>query len=108
MSSSSTKLVVVGFALALLVASYGVAGLCEEKVPIKCSSNDDNDMCRTKCVSSDYNGLYTGGRCSTENAVNSCVCSKYCGAPGAEPTLEKTAAPRAKATPGRRGMGVLN
>ncbi|CAL4992619.1 unnamed protein product [Urochloa decumbens] len=106
MSSSSTKLVVVCFTLALLVASYGVAALCEEKVGIPCNSTDDNDTCRTKCLS-DYDGRYTGGRCSTENAVNSCVCSKYCGAPGAEPALEKSKA-RATLTPGRRGMGVLN
>ncbi|CAN6363144.1 unnamed protein product [Urochloa humidicola] len=104
--SSSTKLVVVGFTLALLVASYGVAALCEEKVGIPCNSNDDNDMCRTKCLS-DYDGRYTGGRCSTDDAVDSCVCSKYCGAPRAEPMLKKTLA-RATAMPGRRGMGVLN
>ncbi|CAN6381494.1 unnamed protein product [Urochloa humidicola] len=106
MSSSSTKLVVVGFTLALLVASYGVAALCEEKVGIQCHSNDDNDMCRTKCLS-DYDGRYTGGRCSTDDAVDSCVCSKYCGAPGPEPMLVKRLA-RATSMPGQRGMGVLN
>ncbi|KAF8650770.1 hypothetical protein HU200_063674 [Digitaria exilis] len=74
--SFNTKLVVVGFTLALLVASYNVAAVCEDSTRIMCTSDA---RCQSICLQKKG---YTGGYCSTVYVVDghaSCVCRKTCG-----------------------------
>nr|CAB3491771.1 unnamed protein product [Digitaria exilis] len=90
--SFNTKLVVFGFTLALLVASYGVTAVCEERTGIMCTSDA---RCQSICLQKKGLKSYTGGYCSAVYVVDghaSCVCRKTCGPPSAnESPVEKVA-----------------
>ncbi|XP_066400199.1 uncharacterized protein [Miscanthus floridulus] len=112
MASFYKKLaVVIGFTVALLIASNGEetsslggSALCDSSTGVTCTSDASCvPICKQKAGQN-----YVDGYCSPEpNAVGggrSCVCVERCGAQSTPPPPEK----EATATPAWHGMRMLD
>ncbi|TVU24828.1 hypothetical protein EJB05_27288, partial [Eragrostis curvula] len=107
MSLSKKLLVITGFTVALLLASYGVEAkaACKfrDRPPILMCVH--NAMCSKSCVSRGY----TGGHCSKKKGgpgmqIPQCLCTGPCGGPSTPPRAK----PQPEWQPRVRGMEILN